>query len=92
MEFSPNLQLARHGRLADGFRRLAYRWLIGLEDWLPIFRRPGARADGNACSLDAHFHQPFCETICPHCSYNKARFRKSAASACRSALLKEISS
>jgi len=90
MEFSPNLQKLRHGLAAQVLRRLVYAWIVGDDDWPPKFVAADRRTARHIPSENVYVHLPFCETICPHCPYNTARFETALSRDYALALLREI--
>jgi len=90
MGWTPNLQRLRHGTAAGAARHLIYHWMTGDPEWPPTFRAPVHGSPARAHSGNAYVHLPFCETICPHCPYNKIRFDGALAEAYHEALLREI--
>ncbi len=90
MDFSPNLQKLRHSRAADILRRATYKLLVG-DGWPPVFTAPDRANTVHAPSRNVYVHLPFCETICPHCPYNKIRFQSDLATQYQTALLREVS-
>jgi oxygen-independent coproporphyrinogen-3 oxidase len=85
-----NFQTLRHTRIASGVRGVAYRALIGDDTWPPTFRAPADRSLRPEASGNVYVHIPFCETLCPHCPYNKVKADPRAISDYRDALLREI--
>ncbi|HCQ64281.1 MAG TPA: hypothetical protein DIU07_03480 [Rhodobacteraceae bacterium] len=90
MAFRPNLQRLRHGSLASSLRRGLYCWLVGDAPWPPRFIRPDAEPAAVPPSRNIYVHLPFCQTICPHCPYNKVRYDPPLVLGYRAALLGEI--
>jgi len=90
MEFSPNLQKFRHSLAAQALRRLVYAWIVGDDDWPPKFVAADRGATRHIPSENVYVHLPFCETICPHCPYNTARFDTALSRDYELALLREI--
>lgn len=90
MAFRPNLQKLRHGVLFSTIRKGLYRWLVGDASWPPRFVRPGTETRAVPASRNVYVHIPFCETICPHCPYNKVRYDSRLVPGYRAALLGEI--
>lgn len=90
MAFRPDLQRLRHGAVAATLRRGLYRWLVGDAPWPPRFIRPGANIGPVPPSRNVYVHLPFCQTICPHCPYNKIRHDPALVPGYRAALMGEI--
>lgn len=90
MAFRPNFQRLRHGYMASAIRRGLYRWFVGDAPWPPRFVRPDAGTAPVPPSRNVYVHLPFCETICPHCPYNKIRYDPALIAGYREALLGEI--
>lgn len=89
MDFAPNLQRLRHSRPAGYLRRMLYRLLVG-DAWPPVFTAPERGDAVHVPSRNIYVHLPFCETICPHCPYNKVRIQSDLAAQYHAALLREV--
>ena len=89
MDFAPNLQRLRHSGAAALVRRVTYKFLVG-DAWPPVFTAPDRASAVHVPSRNVYVHLPFCETICPHCPYNKVRFESDLATKYHTALLREV--
>lgn len=90
LEIKANFQKVRHAAYSDVFRKLTYRALVGEAEWPPTFRAPECPRVRPFPSNNVYVHLPFCQTLCPHCPYNKVKADANLITAYHSALLSEI--
>ena len=81
----------RHLPLAGWVRAGAFRLLVGKEGWPLQFRAPETYDHlMRLASPHVYVHLPFCQSLCPHCPYNKGRYQAELAAQYAQALLREI--
>ncbi len=86
-----NLARLRHFPLARWGRAGVFRLLVGKEGWPLQFRAPETHDHlMRLASPHIYVHLPFCQSLCPHCPYNKRRYQAELASQYGQALLREI--
>jgi len=85
------MQQHRHHILSRWARRAIYSLLVGREGWPLRFHAPApAEKAWPRPSPNLYIHLPFCQSICPHCPYNKQRFASDLAQNYQRALLREL--
>lgn len=93
VDFRVNYQRLRHSNMARRIRSFVYKSLVGADAWPLTFRRPeSSDALEMLSSSHLYVHIPFCQTICPHCPYNKRLYDEALYANYRVALLEEIRS
>jgi oxygen-independent coproporphyrinogen-3 oxidase len=86
-----NSQRLKRAPFTKLLRALVYRFLVGSESWPLRFAKPDASDIKKLkTSPNLYVHLPFCQSICPHCPYNKQLFSTGTAQDYRKSLIREV--